>query len=747
MTSKISFFKSMIQDLKHRVWQVALSCLGSMLAMPILYLLYQQNWNERIANRMFDVDFDVVLFKTERITECFKSAFLISGGLIAGVGAILVGIFGFYYVFSKKMMDQYHSIPIKRKELFLVHYINGFLIWFVPMIVSALISGFLSMLFLQDIVLWATAMAMLFETVLGLLVAFLLIYHVTIVAVMLSGNIINTLVGGSILSFGVIAVTGMYELFAGGNFSTYYSTYDLVLEKTIWASPIPSAIYQLLMTGNGEYKTFLVVMNFVMIAVMWLAAFLLYIKRPSELAEQGLKIKSVQIVFKTICTLLAGLSGWGIFELIGQGLGWRIFGAILIGTLCYGILDIIFHMDFKAFFAHKIQMGISVLLAIFIGLAFNADWFGYDAYLPRKDKIAEMGISISGYTNLGNYYVHNGKWTERNRLNDMEYTEQEVIYAFLQEMVSEELKEALLEEDYTFGPYTGRTARVNVRVTKKDGSTYYRNYYINATDEEVLMPILTSEAYLETNVLIPDEVFEDLEQNNEETSDNRLRLDYFKDNKEVYDTEIIKALFEAYNEDLKENPNVYFYQDSKVSCVMDFYGFDKEADRSYYLTLDVFESMPRTNEVLEQYGYDFSQTVPTAEELQYVEIVLYNQEGKNVKQMLGLEPLSPVEDVENEEKAEVTEVITTGIVETKEMVSYAYDKNYKARILDKNEIEEVLSVLTYQQPNGWGVFGKTNMVSGEVRLAYENGDLYHVELNMGVFPEKYVPYFELESDY
>ncbi len=747
MTSKISFFKCMIQDLKHRVWQIALSCLGSMLAMPVLYLLYQQNWNERIANRIVDLDFDVVAYKTQRITECFKPAFLITGGIIACVGAILVGIFGFYYVFSKKMMDQYHSIPIKRKELFLVHYINGFLIWFVPMIVSALISGFFSMFFLQDVVLWATSMAMLFETVFSLVIAFLLVYHVTIVAVMLSGNIINTLVGGAILSFGVIASTGMYELFAGANFSTYYSTYDLVLEKTIWASPIPSAIYQLLMTGNDEYKTFLVIMNLVMIVVMWIAAFLLYIKRPSELAEQGMKIKPVQIVFKTLCTLLAGLAGWGIFEIIGQGLGWRIFGAILIGGLCYGILDIIFHMDFKSFFAHKVQMGISVLVAIFIGMAFNADWFGYDTYVPHKSKIAEIGISINGYTNLGNYYVHDGKWTERNRLDDMEYNDQEAIYAFLQEMVSEELKEAFVEEEYEFGPYTGRTSSVNVRVTKKDGNTYYRNYYINATDEEILMPLLTSEAYLETNVLIPNEVFEDLEQNDENTPDNRLRLDYFRDHEEVYDPEIIKAFFEAYNEDLKENPSVYFSQDSKVSCVMDFYGFDEEADRSYYLTLDVYESMPRTNEVLKQYGYDFSQSVPTAEELQYVEIVLYHQEGQNVKQMLGLEPFSTVEDVENKEKAEVTEVTTVGIVETKEMVSYAYDKNYKARILDKNEIEEVLSVLTYEQPNRWGVFGKTNMVSGEVRLAYENGDLYHVELNAGVLPEKYVPYFELESDY
>ena len=64
MTSNISFFKCMIQDLKHRVWQIALSCLGSFLGMPILYLLYQQGWNETIAYRtreVYDV-FDMSAF-------------------------------------------------------------------------------------------------------------------------------------------------------------------------------------------------------------------------------------------------------------------------------------------------------------------------------------------------------------------------------------------------------------------------------------------------------------------------------------------------------------------------------------------------------------------------------------------------------------------------------------------------------------------------------------------------------------
>lgn len=748
MTSKISFFKCMIQDLKHRVWQIALSCLGSMLAMPVLYLLHQQNWNERIDNKIFGTDFDVAAYKIDCVTTCFEQYFMITGGIILVVGALLVGIFGFYYVFSKKMMDQYHSIPITRKELFLVHYINGFVIWFVPMLLSALVTGLLSMFFLQNMVLWATAMATLFETVLNLTIAFLLIYHVTIVAVMLSGNIINTLVSGVILSFGVIAITGMHEMFATGYFLTYYSTIDVMLEKTMWASPIPSAIYQMVMGASGEYNAFLVVMNLVMILVMWAAGFILYIKRPSELAEQGMKIKSMQVVFKTICTLLAGLAGWGIFELIGRGLGWKIFGAILVGGLCYGILDIVFHMDFKAFFAHKMQMGISLVLAIVIGMAFDGDWFGYDAYVPRMDEIAEMGIEVNGYTNLENRYVHEGKWAEKIRLDNMEYEDKEAIYAFLQEAVYD--GELVEDDEYTYTRYRGRTATVNVRVTKENGSTYYRTYQIDATDEEELMPILTSEEYLETNVLIPEEVFEDLEQNQEDTSEQkRLSLDYFTEHKQINDYKVIKELFEAYNEDIKENPLPYFYQESDVTCVMSYYGFDEESARSYYMDLDVFETMPRTNEVLKKYGYNFKEAIPSAEDLQYVEIMLYTVDGQSLKQLLGLEPWASDEEIAEAEKAEAIEVITTvEAVEIKEQViDEYYNKHYVAKISDKEVIEELLPMFTYQQPNRWAVYDKIDTVSGEVRLYYADGNIHHAELNMGAFPEKYVEYFELTNEY
>lgn len=751
MTSNISFFKCMLQDLKHRVWQIALSCLGSFLGMPILYLLYQQSWNDTIQYRLQDYydTFDVSAFKLGAITDCFQQYFMVTGGIIAVAGALIVGIFGFQYVFSKKMMDQYHSIPITRKNLFLVHYINGFLIWFVPMVSSAIATGILSIFFLQDAVLWASAVWTLTQTVLNLLVAFLLVYHLALVAVMISGNILNTLVNGAILAFAVIAVTGMYELFAGQYFSTHYSVYTLVLEKTIWASPVAAAIYQLIMGAAKEYNVFAVIMNIIVIVAMWVASFIAYLKRPSELAEQGMKIKALQIIFKTVGTVLAGMFGWGIFELTGRGVGWEIFGAVLVGVLFYGILDVIFHMDFKAFFKHKIQLGITLVLVILIGLSFHSDWFGYDTYIPKKEDIAELGMVVNGYEMLENNYIHDGERSEKSRLDSMEFEDKDLIYAFLEKVIAEEAP-----IDYASGYDLGRNTWVNVRVEKENGSTYYRTYRIDITDKEVIMPILTSEEYLETNVLITEEVFEDIENITEENSrDRHLRVDFFTEYKEVYDADVVREIFTAYNEDLKTNPMPFFLQNSGVVATMNFYGYDNEASRSYYMDLDVYETMPKTKAVLEKHGLLFQDAVPTAEEVEKIEIVIYNIEKKNLKQMLGLEEWVSNQEIPNEGTPEYQEFVdakgTIVAVDSVEQVAVAYEpsKEYIARISDKEMLQHILPLLCYQQPSKWAVFDIVKNVSGEVRIFMNNGDIHHAELYMGSFPEEYVDQFKLDSNY
>ena len=179
MTSRVSFYKVMILDLRHRIWMIALSCLGSFLAMPVFYLLISRDWMDRIEYMKMEINYslwDIREYRVDCMKLFYQNYLPITAGIVLGVGAIIVGIFGFRHVFSKKMVDQYHSIPIKRRDLFMTNYLNGFLIWFVPMLIGGVSCAVLSGFFVGNFVDWMVfVIKPLGLTIVNLVLAFLLI--------------------------------------------------------------------------------------------------------------------------------------------------------------------------------------------------------------------------------------------------------------------------------------------------------------------------------------------------------------------------------------------------------------------------------------------------------------------------------------------------------------------------------------------------------------------------------------------
>ena len=741
MTSRVSFYKVMIQDLRHRIWMIALSCLGSFLAMPVYYLLISQDWEDR-ATYWEGIHGSLELYKYNCIKDFFGNYLSITCGIILVVGALIVGIFGFRHVFSKKMVDQYHSIPVTRKTLFLAQYLNGFIIWFVPMFVGAIVCAILAAFFLGDFVAWAGTLGILMTTIINCVLAFLLVYHLSIVAVMLSGNILNTLVNGIILGFAVLALYCMGEAFCNTYFETYYSFFDVDVFRVFWTAPIVSAIYQLYMNAVKDIQVFPLVMNLIMVIVMWVAGFLLYIRRPSELAEQGMKIKPVQVVLKGISTILVGMAGWIFFDLLTGRLGWMIFGAVLAGTLCYGILDIIFHMDFKAFFRHKIQLCINVLLAIFIGLVFQFDWVGYDSYLPEKDNIASMGIYINNFgydINSGSAY--NGIMSERNRIESMNYTDKEVIYPLL---------EAMSQRENTY-PSNGSSTYCYVKVTEESGKTYYRQYRIWEEDEELVLPILRDESYLKTNVLIPQVLIDDLD---ESLKEGYFNIENYFDSYLVEDAQCAKALLEAYNADILDNPDLYIYQEDEilvsVECNANNQGY-------FYMYMNLYQSMERVREVLKQYEIDFAFEEINLEEVESITLTAYpdiynmeslaayfgleeEEEQTSSDIILNLDPDSA--DFSFEEKAEILAAVE--IAENQKVTLEEIQGYYIAEITDKEDIAELLEVISLNRTRYGNIF-RTGYCGADVGILYKNGDNSYVNLKNGKLPERFLSYFEKQN--
>ena len=727
MTSRVSFYKVMIQDLRHRIWMIALSCLGSFLAMPVFYLLISRDWMDRIEYMKMEINYslwDIREYRVDCMKLFYQNYLPITAGIVLGVGAIIVGIFGFRHVFSKKMVDQYHSIPIKRRDLFMTNYLNGFLIWFVPMLIGGVSCAVLSGFFVGNFVDWMVfVIKPLGLTIVNLVLAFLLIYHVAIVAVMMSGNILNTLVNGTIINFVIILLYCMVEVFSNIYFSTYYSFFEESVLNVLWTSPICSAVLQLYMYAMDEMLVFPVIMNVLMILVMFAAGYLLYLRRPSELAEQGMKIKTTQVVFKAGTTILAGMAGWAIFYLLTENFAWQIFGTVLASVLCYGILDIIFCMDFKAFFAHKLQLCGTVIVSVLVGCLFFFDWIGYDAYMPEKEDIAEMGIYVQGFGITNTNQAYGEIFTIKNRVDRMSYKDKDVTYALLNELSG---------RDSQF-PHNGSSRMAYVRVEEKNGKTYYRQYRVWESDEELILPVLRDESYIRTNVMFPQVFIDDVTIDAE--SYGMVEMESFNNQWYTEDEKFIKELFTAYNADVLENPDIYIYQNEEIL----FYFYYRGGSEYVYIRPDFYESMEQVKNVLRNYGYeDILSAYVTIDEIESISMDAHvdKYNDQTLEMVFGLE----------DENEQASAELTTTAVSYKEQVTAEYYEGYfySAKITERQDMEALLEVISFNAPNYTTMFRK-DYCNAEVRINLKNGKTYHVHIKKGRLPERFLDYFEKTS--
>lgn len=600
MTSKHLFFKAMKEDIRHKLWMVALSVLGNFLVLTVGWMIWRSNslsyWGGA-EGLMQHGDVRVIAGFQEETAGFFGAYLVTGGGIIAIAGAVITGLFSFRYLFHKNMVDTCHSLPVKRDTLYGVKYINGILIWFVPFFVSVMLTFVMACSLLWQIEgeCWISDMAaeMAFN-LFFLAVVYLLVYHVTLVAVMLSGNILNTLVSMMILGFAVVVFYGLGVACFDGYMGTYYMP-SVKLGTAAYGSPLFSAPYLLVLRMDEEnmrevWKAILI--NAGVMAALGAGSWLLYRNRASEAAEQGIWNRTVAFLFRAVLGVTAGMCGWGLFVMLvsdSRALGWGIFGAVLVGLCAFGVLDIIFQMDFKAFFAHRIQMAGTVAVSLLICFAFYWDWFGYDTRLPKPEEAAELALYDM---NLANCYYSHGM-SDGELFESMHYQDRQAIYAFLERMVEHEQEEG----------YQGDLERVGVKVTLDSGRSYYRYYWMREEDKEVVWPILTSEAYMRSAYLIDSAVL------NGDT-DLSLRMG----GETCYEGKItpeMRSVVEVYNQEILDEPNKALLKEGRLVAEIAFRTYYKEANGVSKWTeiyMEVYDSMERTLEALRGAGFESPDT-------------------------------------------------------------------------------------------------------------------------------------------
>lgn len=474
MTSKSLFFKLMKEDFKTRVWTLAISILiffFSLIvatAMMISFNLYNSstyNYSDDLAmNFMSYIGINNPFF-----------------GIIFIVLSLVMAMSGFSYLYSKKKVDLYHSLPVKREVLYFIKLINGILIVVIPFIICGIVASLLAIANTGKISVLIAAIWAIAEWTL----LFILSYFLTVFSIMLTGNMLIGILACGFFSFYFPLISLVLKGYQSSFFDTYYTS-GFIIENVL-----PNMSSFMLMFNIFELKwlTRIIIVILASIAFLFINLFL-YKKRASEAAGKSvsfnvikLPIKAMMVIFISILMYLLG------YEVMNDSIGWGLFGLIVSGAITHCVMEIIYNQDFKKIFAKKIELLVLIIISIFIAAAFQFDIFGYDSYIPSASQIKSTAV-ISNLleSNSEQYYnkveISDGYYNDS--FVDVDYASDSKIEADLIKKMDIQNKDAVLElarqgieaAKYDLEPQ-GDFDRVLISYKLKNGRTVGRVYYVD----------------------------------------------------------------------------------------------------------------------------------------------------------------------------------------------------------------------------------------------------------------------------
>lgn len=458
MTSKSLFFDLQKEDLKRRIWSLALYSLFFFLSLTIV-----------IALKLSDNDGSYQAYFISSLHRLIGLNFSITSGFTI-VLAIISGLSSFFYLHSKKKTDFYHSLPIRRELQFAINFINGILVYIVPYMVNMVIcyillavNGYLTgSLFLGS--LGAIAINLLY---------YILIYIIVAIAAILTGNIVVAFLGsGVFLSYGLIMI-GIREVIISDYYITFshynsmhpvirllaplYNYVEVFNEGVIWLSALKALLAIILLLG---------------------LALFFFVKRPSEAAGKAMAFNISKPIIKIGFIAPLSIIGGTLFGAFSNGgqLGWKIFGIFFVGIIGSIIFEIIYHFDIKAAFLRKKEMLVSLVIALAFGAIFELGLVAPDERIPRYDKTTNISISLDNLDRNINYYpvmIMNPGYSDNYRasgdyqLEEMKLTDTKLLYEF-----------AELGVHYVRDFYSDNMVSFTLKFTMNNGSESYRKFRV-----------------------------------------------------------------------------------------------------------------------------------------------------------------------------------------------------------------------------------------------------------------------------
>ncbi len=419
MTSKSLCFRLMREDLKRRVWTIALTFLGFIFTILVPtaikcseFMEESAAWNYSVRQRM--AANVVELLGANGMAVCVL--------LAAGV---LWAVSGFHYLHNSKKVDFYHSIPVKRRTLFLSVYLDGILvpglIYLLMQVLSTALAvhakvgiNHIGMIPVQFYVLNMVYYSMLYTT--------------AVLAMMMTGNVVIALLGDLVFWAYGPAVAALRYLYYQW-FHTFYETEEGLLNfsrMVRYSSPFADYMYALQILAEGEWRVVDLIGAAAVTAALAVLAFSLYKIRPSEAARKAMAFPKTEMPIKVLLTIPTALAFGMFFQAIRDKAFWLVFGTVFGALLIHCMMEIIYHFDFRKLFHNRVHLGLCMAVAVLLSLAGYYDWYGYDSWLPDPAKVSDAAV-IMGYQD--NWVTYGGP--RKDTVTDLDTGEERDYYSWM----------------------------------------------------------------------------------------------------------------------------------------------------------------------------------------------------------------------------------------------------------------------------------------------------------------------------
>lgn len=497
MTSKISSSKLFRRELRQLTWMAAVQAVVYLMIIPFRVLIAMSSMssgNPTAADKLSTLCRQIGFDRLENV-------------MVVVIAGIICGLCVFSYVHSSVKVDLYHSLSLKRENLFLIKYAAGFVTFAAPYAMASALGVLAGALY--GAFRWRLIPEMAVCTLQHLLF-FLCSYSGTILAVMMTGKVVTS-VCAIVVLFGYLPTCWViFQAYVNNFLSTsmelqalfntsmssflrYTSPWAFCIfwEREGVSSQIPYGL-----TGRWPGIAQLCELTAIFV-LLTLAALALYRRRRSEASGSALAFHRLEGVIKILLAVLAAQVAALVASELGSVL-WEVSFILLFASLGCMVMEFIYRGDIHLVLRHKGHMVISAVLAAVVFFPIRYDVFGYNTYLPAKDEIAEMAV-LSSYSMITYPEAVQQKKTAKNKtvsqkvLDYLECDQIDTLYAVAESGVGFAKKS--LEQDYSFSE---STIPVKLKYHLKNGKEVYRYYEVGEkTYIQAMEDLLKDQEYRE----------------------------------------------------------------------------------------------------------------------------------------------------------------------------------------------------------------------------------------------------------